>query len=436
MLPKPQAVTQCIDNLMTFPTDWYYHPEAPDYLICSRCYVDRIHGSRYQEAYHHRRFNDGKPRICRFGKPRMRDQLYKEALASGSLRPVVDWMQKRSTILDCKGVDGVKGKFADGIVWYKARDILRFLSCQACYEDQVLTNQFAQHFSVHDEAQRPDDVWACDMAVPYIEREYNKRAKQNDWQGFVVEAKARITAQPCPQGKKVPGPERKWFAPREAGLQDLVLCSACYRDQVIHTGEESKWGVRQDLTREYLVCCSRGIYNTLVLFNQALATKNNARFWDAARKYVREKDCDDEGIVDGVWYTLPSRAREFGVCGACYAGMLEPLGLSRFWVLKTDVPPGAKVLCCFNFNHPRFSKYLPLFAQMDLTLDPAPLDEYASVYASIPVCMRDEDKSNLHWYGWRDCTICPECYLEFARHSPLANLMEYHDTQVVGSTSE
>ncbi|KAJ3554422.1 hypothetical protein NPX13_g10614 [Xylaria arbuscula] len=168
----------------------------------------------------------------------------------------------------------------------------------------------------------------------------------------------------------------------------------------------------------------------MVLFNQALETRDYARFWDAARKYMREKYCEDDGVVDGVWYTLPSRARDFGVCGACYAGILEPLGLSRFWVRKMDVPPGKKVLCCFNINHPRFFKFLPLIGQMDFTLDPKPLDEYALVYASIPICPRDEDKPNLRWYGWRDCTICPECYQEFARQGPLANLMEYHDIQV------
>ncbi|KAK5626535.1 hypothetical protein RRF57_002250 [Xylaria bambusicola] len=417
-LPKPKAVTSCIDTLVTFTTDWYYHPGASEYVICSRCYVDYIHGTKYQDAFHRSRFDDGKPRICRFNKPRMKDNIFKEALASGSLRKAVDWMQKRSTIVECKGVEGVKGKFADGIVWYMARDIPGFLSCQACYEDW--------------DSQGSDALWACDIAVPFVEREYDERAKRNDWQGFVTEAQARITSRPCPGSVNVKGFGRKWFVPK-AGPQGLILCAACYCDYVIGTGQESKWVAAPDFPIGEDVRCARGWFNNRILMSKASETKYYAMFWDTVRRLYTEKPCEDEGIVDGVWYTLASNPKGFGVCEACRVGILEPLDIARFWKRRADVPSGEKLLCCFNFHHPRLQNFIPGLLEMWYTMNPTPLDEYASVYASIAPCMRDEDKPNLRWYGWGDCTICLECYQDFARQSPLDKLMEYRDTEVAGN---
>ncbi|KAI0505758.1 hypothetical protein F5B22DRAFT_626696 [Xylaria bambusicola] len=432
-LPKPKAVASCIDTLVTFTTDWYYHPEASKYLICSRCYVDHIHGTKFQDTFHRSRFDDGKPRLCRFNKPRMKDHIFKEALASGFLRKAVEWMQKRSSIVDCKGVEGVKGKSADGIVWYMARDLPGFLSCEACYEDMVLTNQFAHNLSVHTDSQGADDVWSCDIAVPFIEREYEQKAKQNDWEGFVAEAQARLTGRPCPGSASIRGYGRKWFVPR-AGPQDLILCFACYCDQVIGTGEDSKWEAAPDFPIGADVRCARGRFNCRILMAKAAETKDYAMFWDTVHRLYAEKPCEGDGIVDGVWYTLASNPKEFGVCGACCVGILEPLDIARFWKRRTDVPPGAKLLCCFNFNHPRFKNFIPGLLEMWYTKNPRPLDEYASVYASIAPCMRDEDKPNLRWYGWGDCTICPECYQDFARDSPLDKLMEYRNTEIAGNT--
>ncbi|KAI0534471.1 hypothetical protein GGR58DRAFT_482800 [Xylaria digitata] len=429
--PTPRAVTSCIDIPATFSTDWYWHPEAPDYLICSRCYVDNIHGSRYQDEFQSERLSDGKLRICRFSKARMKDHLYKEALASCSLRAALGWMRKRSTILDCKGADGVKAAAARGIVWCTTRsnEIPHFLSCQACYEDKLMTNQFADRFSIFTESQPADAIWACDLAIPFIEREYEEKGKTDDWRGFVAEAKARMNSQPCPQGKRVVPYGRNWFVPK-GGPQGLVLCAACYCDHVIHSGEEGRWEIAQGLTRssDHRVRCARGVFNIRILMAQAHEKKDFALFWNAVDKLNREKVCDDGGIVDGVWYTLPSNPKDFGVCGACYVGILEPLDVARFWMRKQGAPAGAKPLCCFNIGHPKLSKFVPRLLEMYFTLDPKALDEYASVYAAIPQCLRDEDKPDRQWYGWKDCAICPECYLDFAQHSPLDKLMELRNT--------
>ncbi|KAI1633521.1 hypothetical protein F4809DRAFT_582612 [Biscogniauxia mediterranea] len=112
----PFAATSCIDTPMTFETDWYRHPEAPDFPVCSRCYANHIYGTRSRDDFVRERSNDGKPRHCRFSKPQMQDYLFKDAVRSGSLQPVLEWVRFRSLIPDCKGVGGVKGDDV-GIKW-------------------------------------------------------------------------------------------------------------------------------------------------------------------------------------------------------------------------------------------------------------------------------------------------------------------------------
>ncbi|KAI1655993.1 hypothetical protein F4813DRAFT_381825 [Daldinia decipiens] len=376
----PPAVTSCIDDPVTFATDWYWHPDAPRFLICSRCYVDYIHGTRFCDPFRRERFSDGKPRICRFSKLRMRNHLLKDALATGSLELALAWMHSRSQIPDCKGIEGVKGKV--GIKWYMARlnDIPGFVSCEDCYEDRILTNHFFVNFEP-TQLQPAEDTWSCDIAVPFIEKEYEARGKVNDWAGFVSETKASMSIKPCPQRNPESTYGRKWLVPKR-GPEGLVLCSGCYYDRVIHTGEEALCEVDEKLTKAYdsKVWCSMGV------------------FWRSIYKLANEKCCDDDGIEDGIWYTLPPNPLNFGICARCYMTIAESIA---------------------DLSHPRFRQFMSRLLEMYYTHDPTSFDKFAS---------------NKHWYGWIDCTICPECYHDFAQQSPLAANMELNNTLLETNT--
>ncbi|KAI0851215.1 hypothetical protein F5Y00DRAFT_251833 [Daldinia vernicosa] len=431
----PSAVTSCIDDPVTFATDWYWHPNAPGFLICSRCYVDYIHGTRFWDLFRRERFSDSKPRVCCFNKPRMRNHLFKDALATGSLEPALAWMHSRSQIPDCKGIEGVKGKV--GIKWYmvKLNNIPGFVSCEACYEDRILTNHFFVNFEP-TQPQPAEDTWSCDLAVPFIEKEYEAKGKGNDWAGFVSETKARMSIKPCPQRNLELTYGRKWFVPKH-GPEGLVLCSGCYCDRVIHTGEEALWEIDEKLTKAYdtKVRCSLGVFSIRMAMARAHDINDFQVFWRSVHKLANEKFCDDDGIEDGIWYSLPSNPPNFGICAGCYVAIAEPLDISRFFVPKRDAQPaGMKWQCCFSLAHPRFRQFMPRLLEMYHTHDPTSFDKFASVYCSIPVCPRDEDAQNKYWYGWTDCTICPECYHDFAQQSPLAAKMELNNTLLETST--
>ncbi|KAI1451471.1 hypothetical protein F4805DRAFT_463769 [Annulohypoxylon moriforme] len=427
--PIPSAVTSCIDSPLAFTTDWYWHPDAPEFLICSRCYVDHIYGTKFGDSFQTRRFDDGKARVCRFSKPRMRDHLFKDAIVNDTLESVLGWMRTRPQIPDCKGIEGVKGKL--GIKWYKARSnaIPGFVSCQACHEDYILTNHFSVNFEPAP-SQPEGDTWACDIAIPFIGKEYEARGKLNDWAGFVNETKARLSIKACPGRGRALTYGKKWFVPK-IGPEGLVLCAGCYCDQVIHTGEEEKWEVADSYTKatDKYVLCGMGIFSIRIAMSRAHETKNYESFWAAVRKIANEKFCEDDGIEDGIWYTFPSNPNNFGICGRCYVGIAEPLNVSQFLVRKQDAqPPESKWQCCFSVAHPRFRQFMQQLLEMYYTLSSRSFSEFASVYASMPLCPRDDDAKEKRWYGWMDCTICPECYREFAQHTPLAAKMDLNNT--------
>ncbi|KAI1407724.1 hypothetical protein F5Y13DRAFT_183156 [Hypoxylon sp. FL1857] len=283
-------------------------------------------------------------------------------------------MRSRPLVPECKGIEGVKGKV--GTKWYSAKSnmIPGFVSCEACYEDYILTNRFSTNF----EPSKPQpalDTWACDIA-----------------------AKARLSMQSCPQRNKA------------LTFGRLVLCSGCYCDQVIHTGEEANWEVAESFTKSFDedVRCGMGIFSIRVAMSRTHDAKDFGLFWTAVRKLSDEKFCDDDGIEEGVWYTLPSNPRGFGICAGCY-----------FFMRKRDVQPiSVKWRCCFSVAHPRFRQFMQKLLEMYYTLDPTSFDKFATVYTSMHM----------------DCTICPECYTDFVRHSPLAAIMGLDNTLLEAST--
>lgn len=155
----PQAVSECIGIWADFKTTWYIHSASPDYYICSSCYEDHIRGSQFRNYFKGKVCDDSKPRICRFSKPRMKDDLFKSAVATRSLDAVVQYMVLRSSIPECKGTGGANG--TAGIQWYRPKNnvIPDMVICQACYEDQILTHRdFAENFEPAAHPQPADQM--------------------------------------------------------------------------------------------------------------------------------------------------------------------------------------------------------------------------------------------------------------------------------------
>lgn len=433
-----RPVAACLDAPVTFATTWYTHFAAPEFFICSRCYADHIATSQFRDAFRAAAAAPAErkpPRACRFSRPRMRDDLWRKALASDYLQPVTDWMQHRSRVADCRGfAAGAAGRA--GVKWY-APKLRRFPSwfavCEACYEDRVRAfPPMAAHFRPHPDAPRPGEVWNCDLSVPFVRREFEKQGPTGDWSTFAREARARAEMPACPGQETACARGRPWFRPVH-GPDWLLLCAACFLDRVFHTTDAGRWAPDEQLSAAegQQVRCPMAQFNISTAMSRAEELGDFTVFWAAMHKLSQEKFCDPAGVKDGVWYTLHGVGAEAGyqVCRSCYVSVAEPLGVSQFFRRKINIPPGATLPCCMNPAHPRGGGFLARLREMYYTQSPAALAAYADEYAAIPPCPRRSDgrgdgNKGRRWYGWKECAVCPECYHEFARkHEALAGLM-------------
>jgi hypothetical protein len=438
-VPALIVAPACVDVAATFETTWYVHPSAPDFPICSYCYTQHIAASPFSETFRGALSSDGKPRSCRFSKPRMKDHLFKTAVASGHIQPVINWMRLRSSIPDCRGVTPLQGDV--GYKWFRPReanDIPGFVLCQACYEDHVLTNSLSAFFEP-TQLQGANEWWACDMAVPYILFEYNEKGKSKSidaWKGFASEAKGRMTITPCPGRRFTKSHGKRWFIPSEGvGPRDLLLCHACYCDHVaIHKDFAPSWSEDTELARRFTneVRCSVGSrFNVRMSLAQCEKTEDFAPFWRAMSLIGDgvEKVCDEKGILDGTWYTFPSHPPGFRVCRACFVSVGPALSITQFFVPLHDHEAEGPQLCCLNVAHPRFKSFLPRLVEMYFTRSRTRFETYVATHAGVPPCPRENEVAGRKWFGWRDCTICAECHHDFAsRHPSMVEKMELKDT--------
>ena len=427
----PAAFASCLGLVpLAIKGTYAWHKDTPGFIICSRCYVDHIHKSRFRSEFETQFFDDGKPRTCKFSQPKMKKDLFPSALKSGNSAQVAEWMRRRSQIPDCVGIQGAKG--GQGLKWYKPRgdDIPGLVCCEACYEDHVTAASFSSRFEpIPPELHSPEHTWACDFALRYVAELYPKKADANDWATFAAEAKGRLNFDHCP-GTQGRGTYRKlWFVSKN-GPEGLAICAACWADNVLLTTEEDRWRQATEWWDEAgrSVKCSLGQLKIKLSMAQAHELKDYSIFWRAIGKLAQSPPCADQGITHGEWYTVPSDPEGFGICKACYVGICEPLNIGHLFKPKLDNPRDVALLCSLNASCGRFPQFLGQLLETYFTVDIASFDKFASTWASIPPCKRDEDVANRHWYGWFDCTICRECYHTFAhKYYSMASRMELKD---------
>ncbi|KAI0873686.1 hypothetical protein GGS24DRAFT_490590 [Hypoxylon argillaceum] len=431
-LRQSQAVyKECLAGGSTFAATWYTHHRAPKFPICPYCYETHIRGSRFAAEFRGSFCDDGEARACGFSGSRMKESLWNLALSSGSLDCVIEYMTLRPPIPDCVGVGGAKGDA--GIKWYRAKNhaIPAMVVCQACYEDHILSHpRFGEeHFEPNTIEHAADQIWACDIALPYIYREYMVRAATNDWPAFVEGVTARLSMPPCPGTKTVYPSTRKWFTPTN-GPQGLLICATCYCDYILLTGQDGTWRDAGDNLVAIFgasVACDFGAqFNLRMLAARTLETRDHALFWKGVEAVAREPTCGAR-MQGAAWYTLRSDPAGFEICGACYASLVESTGVAHHFMRKAapaaGTPDSGGITCSFNPAVARFGAYMKNFQELVSTQDPGPLEAFVRVYAFMPTCRRDTHLENARWFGWNECTICPECYHEFVRGTALAEAM-------------
>ena len=413
------------DRLTTYELYWYHLPDIPEYLICAKCYVDFIEGSPLAGQFCRIKRTGGSTSSCRFFYPRLKNILWPQALRNNNLNEVRTFMQKRLGIPSCKG-HGVAVTAAEGVKWYALRnkDIEDFIVCEACYEDFVRGSSFESRYAPSP-PQPAENLWMCDMCVPYIGRAAIEYGKNNDWQTFVANSARRMQLPAC-DGGEIDSSSAQWFVlARE--IEGFRACETCYLDKVAlnrfdrefkRYTSPSGFGtflkqVAQDSS------CKLTDSNVPMAFalDMADCTRNFSLFWNAAQQISALPPCTANGVQSDLWAGLLD-CDELSVCEACRIGILDTTGVAQYFV-RVQRDPSAAIVCGFCVGHPRFGQFFPKFIE---TLDRGVFSHYAEYVkrlAGAKPCPKIGVREQGKWWGYRDALFCEECYWTFVSETSL-----------------
>ncbi|KAF4341867.1 integral membrane protein [Fusarium beomiforme] len=414
-------------RIVSYSLDWYRFTAVPQYLICTRCYTDHVqktHLAGHFERYHSPEGTESK---CGFWSPRAREVLWPQALQTNDVGPLRTWMEKSLTLKPCKG--RVWTTAADGIKWWGManNEIDGFIACDACYEDCIGGTAFESHFQPYRQ-QGQDEKWMCDMCIPYIAKTAVKMAKQNHWNGFVGAAKVRIQLPLC-EGRDEESNSGHWMVPRRK-IKDLTICEACYLDKLALTpfGNEFERHQRAEGFDAFLESLGQKwkckLTNTAVNMSVALETAIYRRdfevFWNAANAICGLVPCTSHGIVRGNWWTVAGGCADFDVCEACYKGIVETLGLEKFFE-PAQRDQTIDIICNFCPGTPRWGMFITKFAE---ALDKGVFSHYSDYvkkWAGVPTCPGIKDRGKGTWWGHPEALACQDCWLNFMADTPLGD---------------
>ncbi|KAK7418451.1 hypothetical protein QQX98_003943 [Neonectria punicea] len=410
--PHPSGITplaECSSDAVTYDLDWFYHPHVPGFLVCGRCYVDHIYDTSFRDVFARTFCNDKTPRRCRFGSRRMKGRLWPEAVATGNIGPVVEFMEKRANIDDCP-----KAAMKEGESWYTTAEIPGMTLCKACFEDDLMATPFGSHFQLRSIATQA----FCDSTTWYVRRIFDDCAKTNNWAAFVEGVKTRLQLPACPKQAVIKANDRAWFK-SSRGPEGLQVCVSCYYDYFHDMPGGDVF--RRVSGGDFDTRCVMSHLNLLIPTHHAVEKKDMDIFWTAIRGVDEQPFCSPQGTSGAVWYTLRSDPAGFGICGGCRAGIVGALGGTGRFVRKPGTAPADALLCCFNLAHHRAQAYLSAYAESLLRGDWAPLEGLATTFGAVPPCQRRhlEKGGGRRVWGWGVAAICEECYLSFAKGTSL-----------------
>ncbi|KAF4969821.1 hypothetical protein FZEAL_10161 [Fusarium zealandicum] len=402
-------LSECSSIPTQLPQHWVYHPDSPKFVICAHCYVDHIYNTKFRDSFTKVYYGDEEARRCRFETQRLKEKLFPAAVESGSLDDCVAFMKKRMTIRDCQETTQIEGE-----MWYMTPDIPHTTICQACFEDGLWGTPFAKHYRL----QASQGAAYCDSVVWFVRRKYMEYAKEDNWAKFAEEFSARLQLPPCPKTNNIKANDRAWFKPKD-GPGSLQACVTCYYDYFYRSEDEDKF--EQVSGGDFETRCNMGQLNMVIPMAQALNVKDRSIFWKAAHGVDKHPFCHKDGIKGGTWYSLPNDAPGFGICGACYEGIVKPVGGASWFIQERDVPQDRTYLCCFNLNHARVQGALAAYINSRSLGDWRQLGDYAKKWTLVRPCPKAKRKSgkNRPWWGWGVLSICEECYLLYAQGTAL-----------------
>ncbi|KAM0428533.1 hypothetical protein ACHAPT_006893 [Fusarium lateritium] len=405
-------VPLCVDSPMSIELDWFVHPSAPEFLVCSRCFVDHIWNTQFRSSFRIVHLGAEQQRKCSFGSRRMKDKLWPAAVSSSSLNNAVEFMQKRQRIPHC-----TDSEIRSGASWYTSPNIPNAAFCAACYEDMLMASSFASNFTILTGLEA-----FCDASTFYVRRMFDLYAPTDNWSAFCQQVQARVQMPACEKGLPVATSERTWYEATR-GPRGTLLCGTCFCDVFYGTSDEQYW--RETTPRGKETMCLLGGINMHSVVNRVFDMKDSdySMFWRALDEFGKHPLCSPYGTSGAKWFILPNKSKEIIICGACYSTMVCTWGGINWFIPKSSsFFKSDKRICAFNVGHPRFTRVASTFNECIMRQNWKSLGDLAAVFSSVQSCPKSESNSmGRRWWGWQNAQICEECYVTFAKDSPLEN---------------
>ncbi|KAL7787369.1 hypothetical protein V8C43DRAFT_307848 [Trichoderma afarasin] len=427
-----EVITYCPETrAVDYSLYWYRLPDLPDLLICTRCHADHIQPTQLASKFEKIKRPDNFNSMCCFWFPRVKEFIWPQAVRTGNVDALREFLKKRVNVKACKGRNPTAA--SDGIKWFgmAGSEINGFISCEACYEDRIAGTPFETRFSPYRE-QPTGENWSCDVCVPFISRVVVKKAKENDWAGFVSLATHRISLPKC-EGKDIQSNDCTWYLPRRK-IENMRACEACYLDRVGFTRFENEFekyvmATGFDAYFEHMTqfwSCKLTETNLPLVWamENAIEQRNWSVFSSSAEVACRLPPCTKHGIVRGNWWTIQGGCDNYDVCETCYTSILRTSGVAQFFE-PAQRNPESTLVCDFCVASPRFRQYLRKYAQaVDVGVFSYFLD-YVRTFASIPVCPGLEVVEKGHWWGYPNALFCEDCYLSFVADTKLGDSVTF-----------
>ena len=408
-----------------FPALWYYPVHAKAFTICSYCYNTIIRDSESGCGISFGSFTGTKHQtlFCMFGHPHPKS-LYKK----GDFPALRTFMASRTglKVTTCHGVGGANANL--NTTWYKpsSGDIQGMVSCEACYEDYIAHTSFSSRFE-KSVPQPADQIWACDIAVPFIRRtlEACSEGARNDWRAFIAATTHRLTVPACEPYKERTAQSTRWFRPKD-GLPGFIICEACYLDRIASTSIDGHFTSTPlssgQIQHQKSLTCMLGYFPMAIAVQEAIFAENFRLWYEAARIFMHEDLCDGTARK-GKSYTLIVKDgtgdADFNICQSCYTCYIDLFGLGSHFKqidMKTHTPAGIAYsdwACDFYPSRYGFSKYMDALNEAICVKDFGVLGDFIVRYQGVTQpCPRSTFVKGRRWYGNSDFSACPNCFEE------------------------
>ncbi|CRG89596.1 Protein slit [Talaromyces islandicus] len=432
-LSNEDILTECPNpNALVCSATWYRPPSCVNFTICSRCFEDHVRRTPFASRFQAARLDPKPDRACLFNTERMR-LLWSSAISNGNggWDALHGYMRHRDKVPNCQRKEGVKAGDPGSDKLYKFRnaEIPEFACCVACYEDTVCVSPFADRFVLSPsglENSRGHVVMICDLSVKFIYRALIEQSPRQDWTTFTNWAAMRLRLPACESLKSLKCSSTSWYMPNPP-LYGVVVCGACFHDGADLTpmaGSFLEVAIPQEKADETWECAnSASVLPMAVAWSTACNRINFGLWYNAARAIVNYPPCTENGIQNGVWYSM-SGCPDFRICGRCFVGIIQSQGdvLGRHFHQSTN---NSTYVCDFFIN--KTKRVFRYFEKLDeaITLGNGQIfHDFIARVSPQPVCPTDGTSRNRRWYCSNDedggATICESCYEEAIRGTSFA----------------